>query len=1048
MKKAARYFVFEAVPRCFHDCAASLGGFISARKIINQTKKNFSVLKFLILALVAPTISLAQPPNLGTTSSYAIFTSVGALGNTGTTTNITGNIGTHVGAITGFGLPNLVTGTIELANAATAQCLIDVQAAYNEILAITPTVVSHPPAFGTETLTAGVYNTGGAGSLGGNLILDAEGHPDTLFIFQFGGAFNTGAGSNVILTGGALACNVFWIAEGAMHMAANSNMKGTLVSNNGAISMADGVTLEGRMLTTAGAASIYNGTINLPVCSITPVVCDVEIIASAIAETCAGNDGSIDLTIAGSSSSYDVLINGIFYSSYAAGTYSIPSLADGMYQIIALDTLSNACQDTINLIVLDGGASYNLIENITSCLNDTVIYPDNFNQVISANTSHTSNLLTIQGCDSIIVTNVSLLVVMNDTVYETICNGSQFTSPQSNNYGAGSFDETYSSATGCDSVVTYVVTEQLAYASTVNETICNGSQFTSPQSNNYGAGSFDETYSSATGCDSVVTYVVTEQLAYASTVNETICNGSQFTSPQSNNYGAGSFDETYFSATGCDSIVTYVVTEQIAYASTVNETICNGSQFTSPQANNYSAGSFDETYSSITGCDSIVTFVVTEQLAYASTVNETVCNGSQFTSPQSNNYSAGSFDETYSSVTGCDSVVTYVVTEQLAYASTVNETICNGSQFTSPQSNNYGAGAFDETYSSVTGCDSIVTYVVTEQLAYASTVNETICNGSQFTSPQASNYSAGSFDETYFSITGCDSVVTYMVTEQLAYASTFYETVCFGGLFNSPQGNNYGAGSFDETYSSATGCDSIVTFVVTVLEPIIITVNEYVCYGDQFITNQGNVIGPGTYTEAFISSIGCDSIVILIISEYDQVTADFFFNSTELTSLNSELQFINTSSAAQYYIWDFGDQSLNSNDFSPIHQFELFQAETYEVMLIAINEFGCADSIVKKVVVKEELIFYIPNTFTPDGNELNQNFTPVFTSGFDPFEYTLLIFNRWGEILFESHDAKVGWDGTYKGQYAQEGSYIWKIEFKDYYSAKRYLESGHMNLLR
>ncbi len=999
MKRAVCYFfnvVFEMISGCCYARATSFSK-IHKRSSSKQTKMISPLLKFIFIALAFPNISLAQPPNLGTASNYAIFTSVGALGNTGTTTNITGHIGTHAGAITGFGAPNVVTGNIELANAATAQCLIDVQAAYNEIVAITPTVVSHPPAFGTETLTAGVYNIGGAGSLGGNLILDAQGNPDTLFIFQFGGAFDTGASSNVILTGGALACNVFWVAEGAMHMAANTNMKGTLISNNGAISMGDGVTLEGRMLTTAGEASIYNGTINLPTCSITPSVCDLAINATTITETCAGNDGSIDLTITGSSFVYDVLINGVIYNSYLTGTYSIPSLADGIYQIIALDTLSNTCQDTIDVIVLDGGASYNVIENVTSCLNDTVIYPDNFNQVITANTSYTSNLLTTQGCDSIIVTNVTVLVVMNDTVNETVCNGSQFTSPQANSYGAGSFDETYTSATGCDSTVTFVVTEQIAYASTVNETVCNGSQFTSPQANSYGAGSYDETYISTTGCDSIVTFIVTEQIAYTSTVNETVCNGSQFTSPQGNIYGAGSYDETYPSATGCDSTVTFVVTEQIANTNTVNETVCNGSQFTSPQGNNYGTGSFDEMYTSATGCDSTVTFVVTEQIAYVSTVNETVCNGSQFTSPQGNNYGAGSFDETYTSATGCDSTVTFIVTEQIAYTSTVIETICFGTQFMSPQGNNYGAGSFDETYSSATGCDSIVTFIVTEQIAYTSTVNETIC---------------------------------------------------FGAQFMSPQGNNYGAGSFGETYSSSTGCDSTVTFVITDLGPIINTVYEYICYGNEYITSQGNVFGPGTYTESLISSNGCDSVVILIISEYDQITADFFFNSAELTSLNSEVQFINTSSAAQYYIWDFGDQTLNSSDLSPIHQFEIFEAETYDVTLIAINEFGCTDSIVKKVVVKEELIFYIPNTFTPDGNELNQTFTPVFTSGFDPFDYSLLIFNRWGELVFESHDAKLGWDGSYKGQYSNDGSYIWKIEFKDFYSAKRHLETGHLNLLR
>ena len=80
--------------------------------------------------------------------------------------------------------------------------------------------------------------------------------------------------------------------------------------------------------------------------------------------------------------------------------------------------------------------------------------------------------------------------------------------------------------------------------------------------------------------------------------------------------------------------------------------------------------------------------------------------------------------------------------------------------------------------------------------------------------------------------------------------------------------------------------------------------------------------------------------------------------------------------------------------------------------------------------VTEELLFFIPNAFTPDDDEYNQTLQPVFTSGFDPFDFQLLIYNRWGEVIFESLNASVGWDGTFNGDIVQGGTYTWKILLK------------------
>lgn len=147
----------------------------------------------------------------------------------------------------------------------TAQGVIDLQSAYTELMAFEPTNTTHAAIFGNgETLTSGVYSTPAASSLAGILTLDGGGDTNSVFIFQIGGALSTGAETTVVLINGATSNNIFWIAEGALSLAANTIMKGTLISHDGAVSAAAGTDLEGRMFSTTGAISFGPGTAAIP----------------------------------------------------------------------------------------------------------------------------------------------------------------------------------------------------------------------------------------------------------------------------------------------------------------------------------------------------------------------------------------------------------------------------------------------------------------------------------------------------------------------------------------------------------------------------------------------------------------------------------------------------------------------------------------------------------------------------------------------------------------------------------------------------------------
>ena len=120
------------------------------------------------------------------------------------------------------------------------------------------------------------------------------------------------------------------------------------------------------------------------------------------------------------------------------------------------------------------------------------------------------------------------------------------------------------------------------------------------------------------------------------------------------------------------------------------------------------------------------------------------------------------------------------------------------------------------------------------------------------------------------------------------------------------------------------------------------------------------------------------------------------------------------------------------------------------VSLYAISPLGCTDTATFVISYQEGIVYYIPNTFTPDGDNHNQMFQPVFLSGYDPNSFNMTVYNRWGETVFETNDSGIGWDGSYglEGLDAPSGIYTYKIIFKLPTNDERRVISGHVNLLK
>ncbi len=217
--------------------------------------------------------------------------------------------------------------------------------------------------------------------------------------------------------------------------------------------------------------------------------------------------------------------------------------------------------------------------------------------------------------------------------------------------------------------------------------------------------------------------------------------------------------------------------------------------------------------------------------------------------------------------------------------------------------------------------------------------------------------------------------------------------------------------------------------------PVNYTFNQEGCWGVSLdiITPEGC---PASYSIA-------DYICV-----YGYPTASFTFTPQPTSIFHPDIHFNNTSVNATYYQWvfDVTGASNSSEVVNPGYTFPSDVGGSYEVCLTAINEHGCIDETCEIVIIGDESMLYVPNGFTPDNDGVNDQFSPI-GYGISDENYSFLVFNRWGELIFEADNINKQWDGTYKNRPVQDGVYVWKLNCQDN-QGNKYKKIGHVSLLK
>src|SRR5690606_26114125 len=246
------------------------------------------------------------------------------------------------------------------------------------------------------------------------------------------------------------------------------------------------------------------------------------------------------------------------------------------------------------------------------------------------------------------------------------------------------------------------------------------------------------------------------------------------------------------------------------------------------------------------GCDSIVTTNLTVVDVLTTSIDAEICSGQTFTLPDGSTVSAqGQYPVTLTSASGCDSIVTINLTVVDVLTTSVDAEICSGQTFLLPDGSTVSAqGQYPVPFSYVSGCDSIVTTNLTVVDVLTTSIDAEICSGQTFTLPDGSTVSAqGQYPVTLTSASGCDSIVTTNLTVVDVLTTSVDAEICSGQTFTLPDVSTVSAqGQYPVTLTSASGCDSIVTTNLTVVDVLTTSVDAEICYGQTFTLHAGSTV--------------------------------------------------------------------------------------------------------------------------------------------------------------------------------------------------------------
>lgn len=580
------------------------------------------------------------------------------------------------------------------------------------------------------------------------------------------------------------------------------------------------------------------------------------------------------------------------------------------------------------------------------------------------------------------------------------------------------------------------------------------------------------------GCDSIVVAYGTVRGIFD--LNQTICTNDRVT------VGNQVFDKDRTSGTailpgasvfGCDSVVNVQLTVKAFAESDLNVVICKGNTITiNGEVFSETKTSGDQTLAgaSYNGCDSVIHVklsVVDPTYNFMLTIcpGDSVLIGGAGGRYFSDRNPTGQFVLSNGSYLGCDSIINVNLTVRTEGMGSFRAEICRtdtlilqGQRFSSGRT----MGTLRVANGSANGCDSLVSVVLTVLPDAIGTLDTSLCQGGSINiggNIFDASRPGGSINLPRQSYRGCDSFLTVTVRFIQPRTSNFGPVICskdsvqVGNQFFSARRPS---GSVVISRPASQGCDSIINVSLSFAPPIVpaFSVEPLRCQqantgalvlnaigtgsGPYQVSVDGGApigfnpglritgLGLGNHNLRIIDPIGCDTVLNFLVGDTPPLTLTLNPDTTILlggsVTMRPTVNFVPSTVS-----WTPSTFLSCTSCLNPLAKPD--QTITYTLKLT--DDLGCEISQDITITVKiPESDIYIPNVFSPNGDGVNEFFEVTFRFPDRSMINQMMIFDRWGNLVFERKGSGIGdnvrWDGTYMGRDLQPGVYTYAIQYQ------------------
>ena len=498
---------------------------------------------------------------------------------------------------------------------------------------------------------------------------------------------------------------------------------------------------------------------------------------------------------------------------------------------------------------------------------------------------------------------------------------------------------------------------------------------------NYGV-----TASNKYGCSQTAQRTIFVGANQTEIINDTICEGNTYSSNGFNETTSGIYTRTVTGGNGCSLTIQLDLMVNPKKHIVIYDTTCVNKEYNKHgfyyiSIDNPGDYSDSASYTTIHGCDSTVVLKLNVLPGMRKIINDNVCQGEPyskngFSLPEQKLLGTYIFERTIAIKNSyCDSTLELHLKVNPASFSVTNKTICEGDTFTFNGANYTKAGIYAAYLTNSVGCDSVATLRIIENKTSSSTIPVNICNGASYFF-NGKNYSTpGTYVAHFKNSIGCDSSVTLTLTKIQVYNTPLNKSICKGSSYPFKGLNIKTAGTYTDSLHTIYGCDSVITLNLTINPPITNTIKASFCSGTSYLY-RGNVLTvSGLYKDTLSTASGCDSIVTLDLSAI----------KPETTTLSVTINDGET--------YSFGGKSLTV-------------AGTYSDTLQSY--LNCDSVIILNLSVIQ--VVDRPDIFSPNNDGNNDLFV---IKNLDKFPLnSILIFNRWGDKVWDAKPYLNNWDGT------------------------------------